>query len=159
MTAVYLLVGVLMLVGLLGSFLPIIPGTPLILLGALVYGVFTDFQTVGYGRLLVLVVISALAYVLDYTAGALGAKKFGGSRWAASGALLGALVGVFFGPLGLILGPITGSVLAELVHSRRLDESLRSAFGTVVGMLLGTVAKLSLAVTMICLFLWWIWQG
>jgi uncharacterized protein YqgC (DUF456 family) len=118
-----------MLTGLLGSFLPFIPGTPLIVLGAFIYGFATDFQTIGYGRLLVLVGLSGLAYALDYTAGAMGAKKFGGSR-----------------------------VLGELVRSRKLDDSMKSAFGTMVGMLLGTVAKLSLAVVMVALFLWWIWN-
>ena len=147
-----------MVAGLLGSFLPVIPGTPLIVLGAFIYAFVTDFQTIGYGRLLILVGFSGLAYALDYTAGAMGAKKFGGSRWAVVGALLGAVVGVFFGPLGLVLGPIIGSVLGELVRSRKLDDSLKSAFGTMVGMLLGTVAKLSLAVVMVALFLWWIWN-
>ncbi len=159
MTAVYILVGLLILAGLLGSFLPVIPGTPLIVVGALVYAFFTDFETVGFGKLLLLVGISILAYALDYTAGALGAKKFGGSWWGAVGALLGAVAGIFFGPLGLVLGPILGAALGELARSRRLGTSIRSAFGTVLGMLLGTVAKLSLAVVMVSLFLWWIWQG
>ena len=159
MAAVYVLVGFLILAGLLGSFLPAIPGTPLIVLGALVYAFFTDFEPVGFGRLLLLVGISVLAYALDYAAGALGAKKFGGSWWGAVGALLGAIVGIFFGPLGLVLGPIVGAALGELARSRRLGTSIRSAFGTVVGMVLGTVAKLSLAVVMVSLFLWWVWQG
>lgn len=159
MTAVYILVGLLILAGLLGSFLPVIPGTPLIVVGALVYAFFTDFETVGFGKLLLLVGISILAYALDYTAGALGAKKFGGSWSGAVGALLGAIVGIFFGPLGLVLGPIVGAALGELARSRQLGTSVRSAFGTVLGMLLGTVAKLSLAVVMVSLFLWWIWQG
>lgn len=157
MAAIYVLVGVLMLVGLLGSFLPAIPGTPLIFLGALVYAFFTDFEPVGLGELLLLAGLSILAYALDYTAGALGAKRFGGSWWGAAGALLGALVGLFFGPLGLVLGPILGAALGELARSRHLRTSLRSAFGTVVGMVLGTVAKLSLALVMVSLFLWWIW--
>jgi uncharacterized protein YqgC (DUF456 family) len=158
-TAVYVLVGLLMVAGLLGSFLPAIPGTPLILVGALTYAFFTGFDPVGVPELLILGAISILAYVLDYTAGALGAKKFGGTWWGAAGALLGVIVGFFFGPLGLVLGPIVGALLGELVHSRHLRRSIRSAFGTVVGMLLGTVAKLSLAVVMIGLFLWWVWRG
>ena len=159
MTAVYILVGLLILAGLLGSFLPVIPGTPLIVLGALVYAFFTDFETVGLTELLLLTGISLLAYALDYTAGALGAKKFGGSWWGAAGALLGAIAGVFFGPLGLVFGPIVGALLGELARTRKLGTSLRSAFGTVLGMVLGTIAKLSLAVIMVGFFLWWVWQG
>jgi uncharacterized protein YqgC (DUF456 family) len=158
-TAIYILVGFLMLAGLLGSFLPALPGTPLIVLGALVYAFSTDFDAVGLPELLVLGGISILAYVLDYTAGALGAKKFGGSWWGAVGALLGAIAGFFFGPLGLVLGPIVGALIGELVRSRHLRTSIRSAFGTIVGMLLGTVAKLSLAIAMIGLFIWWVWRG
>ena len=158
MTAIFILVGFLMLAGLLGSFLPAVPGTPLIVLGALVYAFFTDFDTVGPKELLILGGISILAYVLDYTAGALGAKKFGGSWWGAVGALLGAVAGFFFGPLGLVLGPIVGALVGELLRSRHLRTSVRSALGTIVGMLLGTVAKLSLALVMISLFLWWVWR-
>ena len=159
MIAVYVTVGVLLIAGLVGSFLPLLPGTPLIVLGALLYAFMTDFQTIGVGRLLILVGFSLLAYALDYTAGALGVKKFGGSSWAVVGAVLGAVVGVFFGPIGLVLGPILGSVLGELLRSRKLKDSLRSAFGTGVGMLLGVVAKLSLALVMVGLVLWWIWNG
>jgi uncharacterized protein YqgC (DUF456 family) len=158
-TAIYILVGFLMLAGLLGSFLPVLPGTPLIVLGALVYAFFTDFGTVGLQELLILGGISILTYVLDYTAGAFGAKKFGGSWWGAVGALVGAVAGFFFGPLGLVLGPIVGAWIGELARSRHLDTSVRSAFGTIVGMLLGTVAKLSLALVMVSLFLWWVWRG
>ena len=68
-------------------------------------------------------------------------------------------MGVFFGPIGLVLGPILGSVLGELLRSRKIKDSLRSAFGTGVGMLLGVVAKLSLALVMVGLVLWWIWNG
>ncbi len=159
MITVYLAVGVLLIAGLLGSFLPLLPGTPLIVLGALLYAFMTDFQTIGVGRLLILVGFSLLAYALDYTAGALGVRRFGGSSWAVVGAVLGAVVGVFFGPIGLVLGPILGSVLGELLRNRKLKDSLRTAFGTGVGMLLGVVAKLSLAVVMVGLVLLWIWNG
>ncbi len=159
MITVYLAVGVLLIAGLLGSFLPLLPGTPLIVLGALLFAFMTDFQTIGVGRLLILVGFSLLAYALDYTAGALGVRRFGGSSWAVVGAVLGAVVGVFFGVIGLVLGPILGSVLGELLRSRKLKDSLRSGFGTGVGMLLGVVAKLSLAVVMVGLVLWWIWNG
>jgi uncharacterized protein YqgC (DUF456 family) len=157
--AIYILVGFLMLAGLLGSFLPAIPGTPLIVVGALVYSFSTDFDPVGLPELLILSGIGILAYVLDYTAGALGVKKFGGSWWGAIGALLGAVGGLFLGPLGLVLGPIVGALIGELLRGRHLRTSVQGAFGTIVGMLLGTVAKLSLALVMISLFLWWVWRG
>lgn len=159
MAMVYALVALLLVGGLLGSVLPLVPGTPLILAGAVIYAVATDFHSVGPWHLLILVGIAVVAYSLDYLAGAAGVKKLGGSRWAMLGAILGAFVGVVFGALGLILGPIVGAILMELVVSKQIRTSLRSGVGTVVGMLLGFVAKFSLAVVMVCLFLWWAWSG
>ena len=100
-----------------------------------------------------------MAYGLDYAAGALGVKRFGGSGWAMAGAVLGALVGLFFGLPGLILGPLLGSLGAEYLYTRKLDTSARAAFGTVVGLLVGAVAKVGLALTMIALFVFWVWRG
>jgi uncharacterized protein YqgC (DUF456 family) len=158
MTAAYGLVAILLLAGLVGSILPFLPGTPLILAGSLLYAVVTDFDPIGVGRLLILTGIAALAYSLDYLAGAVGVKKLGGSRWAMAGAVVGAVVGIFFGPLGIILGPILGAVGLELLVSRELGTSVRSGFGTVLGMLFGLAIKFSLAVVMVGLFIWWIWQ-
>ena len=78
MTAAYGLVAILLIAGLLGSILPFLPGTPLILAGTLLYAVVTDFDPIGMGRLLILAGIAALAYGLDYLAGAFGVKKLGG---------------------------------------------------------------------------------
>ena len=157
MTAAYGLVAILLIAGLLGSILPFLPGTPLILAGTLLYAVVTDFDPIGIGRLLILVGIAGVAYSLDYLAGAFGVKKLGGSRWAMLGAILGAVAGVFFGPLGIILGPILGAVAIELAVSRELGTSVRSGLGTVLGMIFGAAIKFSLAVCMVGLFLWWIW--
>jgi uncharacterized protein YqgC (DUF456 family) len=156
---VYVVVALLLVVGLLGSILPFLPGTPLILVGTLVFAVATDFEPVGPWQLAILVVIAAIAYSLDYLAGAAGVQKLGGSRWSMLGAVLGAIVGIFFGPFGLILGPILGAVVAEFIVSRKLRTSLRSGLGTVVGMILGVAVKLSLAVVMVCLFLYWVANG
>jgi uncharacterized protein YqgC (DUF456 family) len=158
MTAAYGLVAILLVAGLLGSILPFLPGTPLILAGALLYALVTDFDPIGIGRLLILTGIAALAYGLDYLAGAFGVKKLGGSRWAMFGAIIGAVVGVFFGPMGIILGPLLGAVALELIVSRQWTTSMRSGLGTVLGMIFGMAIKFSLAVVMIGLFLWWIWQ-
>jgi uncharacterized protein YqgC (DUF456 family) len=130
----------------------------LILCGAFLYAVVTDFDPIGWGRLLILLGVTALAYSLDYLAGAFGVKKLGGSRWAMLGAILGAVAGMFFGLPGIILGPVAGAAACELAASRKLGTSLRSGLGTVLGMVFGVVIKFSLAVVMVGLFLWWIWQ-
>lgn len=78
------------------------------------------------GRELVLAGLTALAYLLEYAGGALGAKKFGGSAWAVVGALVGAVVGLFFGPPGLVIGPILGAVAGELLKTRAVSYNIAS---------------------------------
>jgi uncharacterized protein YqgC (DUF456 family) len=159
MTGVHVLVGVLMAAGLVGSVLPFLPGTPLILVGAIVHGFATGWDPIGPGRLAILGGLTALAYVLGHVAGALGAQRFGGSRWAIAGALAGAFVGVFFGPLGLLVGPVAGAIAGELLYRGDVDASVRSGVGAFVGMVAGIVANLALALVMVTLFLYWVWRG
>ncbi len=78
---------------------------------------------------------------------------------AVAGAVVGALVGLFFGLPGLLLGPLVGSLGAEYVYTRQLDSSARAAFGTVIGLLVGAVAKVGLALAMVALFSFWVWRG
>ena len=159
MAFVYALVALLFIVGLVGSVMPALPGVVLILAGAVVHAVATGFDPIGPGRLAILALLMAVAYALDYAAGALGVKRFGGSGWAVTGAVVGALVGLFFGLPGLLLGPLVGSLAAEYAYTRQLSTSARAAFGTVVGLLVGAVAKIGLALAMIALFLFWVWRG
>lgn len=157
--AVDVVVGLLMCAGLLGTLLPAIPGAALVLVGALVHAAFHGFDPVGPGRLLVLAALAGVAYLADYAAGALGARRFGGSGWAVAGAVAGALVGLFFGIFGLILGPILGAVAAEWLRSRDAETSLRSGVGTALGLLLGIAFKFGTTVAMIGLFLFWVLRG
>jgi uncharacterized protein YqgC (DUF456 family) len=156
---VYVLVALLLLVGLVGSVLPALPGVVLILAGAGVHALATGFDPIGPGRLVILALLTVVAYALDHVAGALGVKRFGGSGWAVAGAVAGALVGLFFGLPGLLLGPLVGALVAEYVYTRQLSTSARAALGTVVGLLVGAVAKVGLGLAMIGLFLFWIWRG
>jgi uncharacterized protein YqgC (DUF456 family) len=156
---VYLLVALLLAVGLVGSVVPALPGTVLILAGIALHALVTGFDPIGPGRLLILALLTGIAYALDYVAGVLGVRRFGGSRWAVAGAVVGALVGLFFGLPGLVLGPLLGAVVAELAYTRRIDVSARAALGTVAGLLVGAVAKIGIGLAMIALFLFWVWRG
>ncbi|KPK85041.1 MAG: hypothetical protein AMJ94_19505 [Deltaproteobacteria bacterium SM23_61] len=152
-TLILILTAVLMFLGLLGSILPALPGTPLILLGALVYAWYTGFTVISWMTLLALLVLTILSYFLDVFASALGVKKLGGSRWGMAGALLGAIIGLVFGGLlGLILGPFVGAFLLELAKKKDPAASLRSGVGTLLGFLAGTIGKLILAAIMIGIF-------
>lgn len=116
-----------MLVGLLGSVLPALPGVPLIFLSALVYSYLTDFEFVGALVLVLLFVLAALAFVADFVGTAYGARRFGASNWGTAGGAIGGLVGALAGALffgigalfGLILGSVGGVFLGEYLRRRR----------------------------------------
>jgi len=158
-TVIVLLVAGLLIVGLAGSVLPFLPGIPLIFAAAVLHALANGGEPIGIGQLIVLAIMGAMAYALDCAAGVLGAKRAGGSRWAIIGAVLGGLVGLCFGPAGLILGPIVGAVLGEFFRSGEVRNSVRAGVGTALGILVGGVTKLALALSMAGLIVWWIWQG
>jgi uncharacterized protein YqgC (DUF456 family) len=155
----WLIVGALFVTGLAGTILPFLPGTPLIVLGAFVHAVATGWTPVGVGRLALLAILSALGYLLHYAAGALGARKVGGSRWAVIGAIVGAVVGMFFGLPGLILGPPLGAIAGELIKGGDVAASVKAGIATFIGMVAGAVANFAIGVVMLGLFLWWVARG
>lgn len=159
MTALGVIVAVLMLAGLAGSVVPLIPGTPLVFAGALVYAIATDFTPVGAGRLAVLAALAVAGWALEHLAGALGARGAGGGRAAVIGAIAGAVIGLAFAPLGLLLGPIAGAIAGELLSGRDPVGSVRTGIGTALGVLGGVVAHFAFALTMVALFVWWVWRG
>jgi uncharacterized protein YqgC (DUF456 family) len=158
MTAVAIIVGLLFVAGIVGSVLPWLPGPLFILAGAVLWAFATDFETLGWGRLVILAALTGLSAVLSFVAGAVGARRYGASRWGIVGALVGGLVGVFFGPLGLIFGCVIGAVAAELLRGARVGESVRSGVGALLGMVGGLLADLVVSLTMIGLFLYWAWR-
>ena len=156
---VNLVVILLMAAGLVGAALPIVPGTPLILAGALLYAVATDFTPVGLGRLALLAALALVSAALAAFGGVLGARHAGGSRHATAGALIGLVIGVFWPPLGLFVGPVVGAIVGELSRTQRLAESVRVGVGTLVGLLVGAVAHVVVAGMMVAMFVWWVWRG
>ena len=151
---IILLAAVLMLTGLIGSILPFIPGSPLILLGAFIYAWHTDFLLVTWGTLIILLALVVLSQILDHLASVLGAKKMGASRWGIIGAFAGGIIGLFAGGfLGIILGPFIGALLLELLHGQELQVSIKIGLGTLVGFLGGTIGKMIIAFTMIGIFI------
>jgi uncharacterized protein YqgC (DUF456 family) len=159
LAVVDVLVVILVAAGVTGSLLPLVPGLPLILGAALLHALATGFQAIGPGRLLILAGLTAVGYILDGMAGALGARRFGGSWWGIAGAVLGGIVGLFVGLPGLIVGPLAGAVVGELIAGRKLRESLRIGLGTFLGILAGGAIRVAVSVTMAGLTLWWIWGG
>ena len=142
----------LVVLGLAGSLLPVIPGAPMIFAGLALAAWAEDFVYVGWGTLLVIGILAAVSYAVDFVAGSLGARRFGASRRAVVGAALGAIVGLFFGLPGILLGPLVGAVLGELSARRSLGGAGRAGLGTALGLALGAAAKLALALSMVGVF-------
>lgn len=151
-TLLFILSAVLILVGMAGAIVPLLPGVPLVFGGMLLAAWADHFQHIGALTLTLLGVLAALALLVDFVAGLFGAKRVGASTRALWGASLGAIVGVFFGLPGLLLGPFAGAVAGELSAGRELDQAARVGIGTWLGLLFGTLAKLALCFTMLGVF-------
>lgn len=138
-----------MLTGILGTLLPILPGTLLVFAGAFVYAWYHDFAVLTWPAVGLLGGLALLSQGIDWLATAIGARRFGASRWGVAGSCIGMLVGLLAGGLpGLLLGPCIGAVAGELLSGRSLRQSTRSGLGTVVGFLGGTIGRLAIALTM-----------
>ncbi|MFZ5557263.1 MAG: DUF456 domain-containing protein [Pseudomonadota bacterium] len=148
----WIIVAVLVLAGIAGTLLPWLPGVPLVFAALLLAAWMDGFAEVSGFTVAVLGVLMALALLADLLASALGAERVGASRKAVIGAAIGTVVGIFFGLVGLLLGPFVGAVVGELMTESDVQRATRAGVGTWVGLLLGTVAKLALAFTMVGVF-------
>jgi uncharacterized protein len=145
---------VLFAIGLLGTVLPVVPGTVIILAAAIIHRIMLGAdKSVGWVCISVLVLLSLLSYGFDFLGGYLGAKYFGATRWGTFGAVIGALVGLFFGIIGLFIGPVIGALVGEFVAGKRLVDAGRAGWGSLLGNLGGMFGKLVIALTMIVIFL------
>jgi uncharacterized protein YqgC (DUF456 family) len=136
---------VLVLLGFIGSILPVIPGPPISWVGLLLLK-WTDYITDhgdAYGNALwILLFFVILVTILDYVVPIMGTKKFGGSKRGVWGATIGVVVGLFFGPPGIIIGPFLGAYIGEITTGKKERDALRAAWGSFVGFLLGVGMKL-----------------
>lgn len=141
----YFLIGfgiLLMISGILGGILPVLPGPPLSYIGLLLLH-FTERYQFSSRFLIIWAAITVLVYLLDYIVPAWGTKRFGGSKRGIWGSILGLLVGlIFFPPFGIIVGPFAGAVIGELSSGKDSHSALKSGFGSFLGFLVGTLLKL-----------------
>lgn len=141
-----------MLLGLIGSILPALPGTPLVFLAAIGHRLYFGEASASNLVLGVLGGLMVISLIFDFMASALGAKKFGATWRGAVGAVIGGLVGLFFAIPGIILGPFLGAMLFEMLGDKEFKEAARAGLGASVGLLLGILGKFSIAVAMSILF-------
>jgi uncharacterized protein YqgC (DUF456 family) len=143
----------MMIVGLVGVVMPGLPGHLLILAG-LVVGAWADgFARVGIPTLLAIGVLALASYVIDLAAAMLGARHFGASARAMTGAALGTLLGLFMGLPGVILGPFVGAVLGELTAHGDLVKAGKVGVAAWIGFAVGAAIKVGVAFVMIGIFL------
>ncbi|WP_034345258.1 DUF456 domain-containing protein [Deinococcus misasensis] len=142
------------LIGLVGTFIPVLPATFIVWLGALIYAYMTGFAEVTWAWLIGLALLALLTMTIDNIASAWGTKKYGGTNLAMLGAVVGGIVGIFLGPLGLFIGPFAGAFGFELLNKQPPEAALKSAWGAVVGLLAGIFGKFIMHLIMGGLVLW-----
>lgn len=143
---------ILVLLGLAGTVLPLLPGILLVFAGLLLAAWADGFARVGWVGLTIIGVLGGISFLADFLSTLFGAKRAGASPLALVGASVGAVVGLFFSLPGLILGPFVGAVAGEFLARRKLGQAGRVGFGTWMGLILGAVAKIVIAFLMIATF-------
>lgn len=139
-TVLIVIAAILIIAGFIGSFLPILPGTPISYGGLLVLQLASQPFSVTF--LVVWGLIVVVIQILDNLIPAYGTKRFGGSPYGIWGSILGMLVGIFFfPPVGIIVGPLVGAFVGELIGGKTSDRALKSAVGSFAGLLVNIVIK------------------
>lgn len=156
--ALYVVGFVAMAVGLAGLVLPVVPGSALIVAGAIAVAWAEDFTRVGWGTLAVTIVLGLLVWAVDFAASVLGAKAFGASRWSVVGAAVGVVVGLFLGPVGILLAPVVGAIAFEYARNPDFQRAAKAGVGAFVGFVLGSAVKLALGFAMAALVLVALWR-
>jgi uncharacterized protein len=145
---------VLMAIGLIGTVLPVVPGTTIILVAAIIHQIMLGSEkSLGWWNIAALVLLTLLSYALEFVGGYFGAKRFGATKWGILGATLGAIAGLFFPFPGLIVGPVVGAIAGELVAGKRLVSAGRAGWGALLGNLAGMLGKLTIGLVMVSWFL------
>jgi uncharacterized protein YqgC (DUF456 family) len=151
-TALYLLAALLVLAGLAGTVLPVLPGPPLVFAGLVIAAWVNHFERVGAVPIVICGILAAASIGVDVAATALGARKVGASPLALAGSVAGGIVGLFFGLPGLLLGPFAGAAIGEAIAVRDLYQAGKAGLGTWLGIVVGSVVKLVLCLVMLAVF-------
>ncbi len=133
---------ILMIIGIIGCLVPVLPGPPLSFVGLIMLQItrFGDFPS----RLLVVMgIIAVVVTILDYVVPIWGTRKFGGSKYGMRGATVGLIVGLFLGPAGIIIGPFVGAFVGEMIFKDDISYAFKAGFGSLLGFLTGIGLKLA----------------
>jgi uncharacterized protein YqgC (DUF456 family) len=151
--AIYLVIAALLvIVGVIGTVVPVLPGVVLVFAGLFVAAQAQGFTRVGLVGLSIIGALGLLAFALDFFASVMGAKRVGASPRALAGAALGGAIGIFLGIPGLILGPFVGAFLGELWARGGFKQAGKVGIGTWLGLVFAAIAKVVIAFLMIATF-------
>jgi len=149
-----------MLIGILGSFLPALPGPPVSWVGLfllyLTKAIPNDWVVLG-----ITLAIAIIVFALDYIIPAVGTKKFGGTKSGMIGTLIGLLIALIFpifGIFGIIIWPFVGALVGELINKADSKTALKAAFGSFIGFLTGTFLKFVVTMVYLGIFLMKVWE-
>jgi uncharacterized protein YqgC (DUF456 family) len=145
----------IMLIGLAGTVLPVLPGIALIYLGYVLYGFLTSWHYYGATTMILWGAVTAVTFFLEHYAALLGAKRSGSSILGIWGSFIGAILGmIFFSFAGLIIGTFAGAIAGELIAGRPAGQALRSGKAAVLGFVAGSLFKAVVGLIMVGAFIW-----
>lgn len=143
--------------GLIGSFLPVLPGPPMGWVGLLLLHLTKTIPT-DTTFLWITFAVAITVTILDYIIPPLGTKKFGGSKLGVRGSTLGLIIGLFLGPLGIIFGPFVGAFIGEIIENKNdYSKALKAAFGSLIGFLFSTGLKFAVGLLFLFYFFEDLW--
>ena len=149
---------VFVILGIIGSFLPIIPG-PITSWAGLLILHLTYTVPINKSFLITTFIVALLVWILDYIIPAIGTKRFGGSKYGVIGTSLGLIIGLIAPiPGGIIIGPFLGAIMGELVYQNNSERALKAAFGSFIGFLTSTFIKFIVAVVYFGFFISIAWS-
>lgn len=152
------LAAILMLVGVLGSFLPMLPGIPVSWAGLLLLH-FASVVPMNYTFLGVTLLITIIIFILQYTIPALGTKYLGGSKQGMWGATLGLFAGIFIPiPFAILIAPFVGAYIGEILNKADSRTALKAASGSFIGLLASTFMEFVVTAIFLLLFIWKVWE-
>ena len=151
------LAGILVVLGVLGSFLPVLPGVPLSWCGLLLLHI--SIIPMNYTFLGITLFVSIVIFILQYVIPALGTKYLGGSRRGMIGATLGLIVGIFIPiPFSIIIAPFVGAYIGEIMNKANSKAALRAAWGSFLGLVASTFMELVVTLIFLFLFIYKLWE-
>lgn len=154
----FIVAGIFMILGLVGSFLPILPGIPLSWIGLLIFFLIPTIP-MNYLFLGITLVIAIIIYILNLVIPAMGTKRFGGSKKGMIGATIGLIVGIFAPiPFAVIIGPFLGALIGELINKSDSNTAVKAAFGSFLGILTSSFMEFLVCFAYLILFLYQFWN-